>query len=135
LGPWTTLFSRIAFPVRRIHGDKGYRGHNYPVQGLDQRPGPACQQIELILDVAKDEMSPPRHDGDITIRGQRGAPSFQWRFLMAKKPTEARRKLIEFDTQTWHALNLLSRESKKAFQELAEEAFRDLLRKYARPPI
>jgi len=27
---------------RRIHGDKGYRGHNYPrsVQGLDQRPGP-----------------------------------------------------------------------------------------------
>ena len=61
--------------------------------------------------------------------------AFQWRFLMAKKPTEARRKLIEFDAQTWHALNLLSRESKKTFQELAEEAFRDLLQKYARPPI
>jgi hypothetical protein len=30
---------------------------------------------------------------------------------MAKKPTEVRRKLIEFDAQTWHALNLLSRES------------------------
>jgi macrodomain Ter protein organizer (MatP/YcbG family) len=57
------------------------------------------------------------------------------RFLMAKKPTEARRKLIEFDAQTWHALNLLSRESKKTFQELAEEAFRDLLQKYTRPPI
>jgi len=54
------------------------------------------------------------------------------RFLMAKKPTEARRKLIEFDAQTWHALNLLSRESKKTFQELAEEAFRDLLQKYGR---
>jgi hypothetical protein len=54
---------------------------------------------------------------------------------MAKKPTEARRKLIEFDAQTWRALNLLSRESKKTFQELAEEAFRDLLQKYARPPI
>jgi hypothetical protein len=32
--------------VRRIHGDKGYRGHNYPdrlsrsIQGLDLRPGP-----------------------------------------------------------------------------------------------
>jgi hypothetical protein len=26
---------------------------------------------------------------------------------MAKKSTEARRKLIEFDAQTWHALNLL----------------------------
>jgi hypothetical protein len=54
---------------------------------------------------------------------------------MAKKPTEARRKLIEFDAQTWHVLNLLSHESKKTFQELADEAFRDLLQKYARPPI
>jgi hypothetical protein len=53
---------------------------------------------------------------------------------MAKKPTEARRKLIEFDAQTWHAL-MLSRESKKTFQEFADEAFRDLLQKYARPPI
>ena len=41
------------------------------------------------------------------------------RFLMAKKPTEARRKLIEFDAQTWHALNLLSRESKDELQDLA----------------
>ena len=38
---------------------------------------------------------------------------------MAKEPTESRRKLVEFDAQTWHALNLLSRESKKTFQELA----------------
>ncbi len=52
---------------------------------------------------------------------------------MAKKPTESRRKLIEFDAQTWHALNLLSRESMKNFQELADEAFRDLLQKYGRP--
>ena len=52
---------------------------------------------------------------------------------MAKKPTEVRRKLIEFDAQTWHALNLLSRESMKTFQELADEAFRDLLHKQGRP--
>jgi hypothetical protein len=26
---------------------------------------------------------------------------------MAKKPTEGRRKLVEFDAQTWHALNVL----------------------------
>ena len=52
---------------------------------------------------------------------------------MAKKPTESRRKLVEFDAQTWHALNLLSRESMKSFQELADEAFRDLLHKYGRP--
>jgi hypothetical protein len=88
--------------------------------------------------MSRAEMSPPIHDADITIGlavGDGSAPSFQWSFLMAKKPTEARRKLIEFDAQTWHALNLLSRESKKTFQELAEEAFRDLLQKYARPPI
>jgi len=29
------------------------------------------------------------------------------RWLMAKKPTEGRRKLVEFDAQTWHALNVL----------------------------
>ena len=52
---------------------------------------------------------------------------------MAKKPTESRRKLAEFDAQTWHALNLLSRESKKSFQQLADEAFRDLLHKQGRP--
>jgi hypothetical protein len=52
---------------------------------------------------------------------------------MAKKPTEGRRKLVEFDAQTWHALNLLSRESKKSFQQLADEAFRDLLHKQGRP--
>ena len=52
---------------------------------------------------------------------------------MAKKPNEVRRKLVEFDAQTWHALNLLSRESIKTFQDLADEAFRDLLHKYKRP--
>ena len=52
---------------------------------------------------------------------------------MAKQPTQIRRKLIGFDEETWHALNLLSRESMKTFQELADEAFRDLLHKYKRP--
>ena len=52
---------------------------------------------------------------------------------MAQKPTEARRKLVEFDAETWQALDLLTRDSMKTFQELADEAFRDLLRKYGRP--
>ena len=34
-----------------------------------------------------------------------------------------RRKLIEFDGETWHALHLLSRDSMKSLQELADEAF------------
>ena len=52
---------------------------------------------------------------------------------MAKQPVKIRRKLVGFDEETWHALNLLSRESMKSFQELADEAFRDLLHKYGRP--
>jgi hypothetical protein len=52
---------------------------------------------------------------------------------MAKKPADARRKLVEFDAQTWQALDLLARDSMKTLQELADEAFRDLLRKYDRP--
>jgi len=55
------------------------------------------------------------------------------RFLRAKQPIQARRKLVGFDEEIWHALNLLSRDSMKTFQELADEAFRDLLDKYGRP--
>ena len=47
---------------------------------------------------------------------------------MAKQATDARRKLVDFDEET-----CLSRESMKTFQELADEAFRDLLHKYGRP--
>ena len=44
-----------------------------------------------------------------------------------------KRKLIEFDGETWHALHLLSRDSMKSLQELADEAFKDLLKKHHRP--
>jgi hypothetical protein len=44
-----------------------------------------------------------------------------------------KRKLIEFDAETWHALHLLSRDSLKSVQELADEAFVDLLHKHGRP--
>jgi hypothetical protein len=43
------------------------------------------------------------------------------------------RKLIAFDAETWHALRLLSTDSMKSLQELAEEAFADLLKKHGRP--
>ena len=47
---------------------------------------------------------------------------------MAPKP-----KLIGFDPVTWQALELLSRDSGKDLQELADEAFADLLAKHHRP--
>jgi hypothetical protein len=43
-----------------------------------------------------------------------------------------RRKLIAFDPETWNALDLLARDSMSSIQELADEAFRDLLRKHNR---
>ena len=42
-------------------------------------------------------------------------------------------KRVQFDDETWQALDLLARDSMKDFQELADEAFRDLLRKHGRP--
>ncbi len=44
-----------------------------------------------------------------------------------------RRKLVAFDEETWQAVDLLGRDSMKTFQELADEAFRDLLHKHGRP--
>ncbi len=42
-------------------------------------------------------------------------------------------KRINLDDETFRALDLLGRDQMKDFQELADEAFRDLLRKYDRP--
>jgi hypothetical protein len=44
-----------------------------------------------------------------------------------------RGKRIQFDDETWAALDLLARDRTMDFQELADEAFRDLLRKHNRP--
>ena len=44
-----------------------------------------------------------------------------------------RGKRVEFEDETWQAVDLLARDRMMAFQELAEEAFRDLLRKHDRP--
>ena len=43
------------------------------------------------------------------------------------------RKIIEFDAETLRALDLLASNSMKDLQELADEAFRDLLKKHKRP--
>jgi hypothetical protein len=42
-------------------------------------------------------------------------------------------KRIQIDEETWQQLNLLGHDQMKGFQELADEAFRDLLKKYGRP--
>jgi hypothetical protein len=42
-------------------------------------------------------------------------------------------KRVQIDAETWQALDLLARDRMMDFQELADEAFRDLLRKHGRP--
>jgi hypothetical protein len=42
-------------------------------------------------------------------------------------------KRIQFDDETWHALDLLARDRMMDFQDIADEAFRDLLKKHGRP--
>jgi hypothetical protein len=45
----------------------------------------------------------------------------------------AHRKIIEFDPQTWLRLEELAADRMGTLQELADEAFADLLRKHGRP--
>ena len=42
-------------------------------------------------------------------------------------------KRVAFDLATWQALDLMARERMMTFQELADEAFGDVLRKHGRP--
>jgi hypothetical protein len=45
----------------------------------------------------------------------------------------AKRKLIEFAPEIWLALEMLAKDTGRSVQELADEAFGDLLGKYHRP--
>ncbi len=42
-------------------------------------------------------------------------------------------KRVQFDEETWQALDLLAKDNMMTFQELADEAFRDVLRKHGVP--
>jgi ribosomal protein L32E len=42
-------------------------------------------------------------------------------------------KRVQFDDETWAAVDAVAKERSKSFQELADEAFKDLLKKYRQP--
>ena len=42
-------------------------------------------------------------------------------------------KRVQFDEETWAALDMLAKDRMMDFQELADEAFRDVLKKHDRP--
>jgi hypothetical protein len=49
-----------------------------------------------------------------------------------EKPGDMVGKRLQFDRETWNAVDVLARDQMKDIQEITEEAFRDLLRKYGR---
>ena len=42
-------------------------------------------------------------------------------------------KRVQFDDEIWASLDLLAKDRMQTFQEFADEAFRDILKKYGRP--
>jgi hypothetical protein len=42
-------------------------------------------------------------------------------------------KRVQFDDETWQAIDAVASEQDKTFQELADEAFKDLLKKHRQP--
>ena len=42
-------------------------------------------------------------------------------------------KRLQFDDETWASLDLLTKDRMMSFQELADEAFREVLKKHGRP--
>ena len=42
-------------------------------------------------------------------------------------------KRVQFDDETWQAIDAVARGRGKSFQELADEAFKDLLKKHRQP--
>jgi hypothetical protein len=53
--------------------------------------------------------------------------------VRSKGGDAAKGKRVQFDLETWHALDMLARDRMMTFQELADEAFADLLRKHGQP--
>jgi hypothetical protein len=47
-------------------------------------------------------------------------------------PAELVGKRLRFDRETWNAIYLMARDQMKSIEEITEEAFRDLLKKYGR---
>jgi hypothetical protein len=52
---------------------------------------------------------------------------------MAAQGDGSMRRRIAFDAETFHALDRLAKDRMQTLQELADEAFRDLLKKHRRP--
>ena len=55
------------------------------------------------------------------------------RMFPGRQPNDLKRKVIDFAPEIWLALELLAKDIGRSVQDLADEAFADLLGKYQRP--
>jgi phosphoribosyl-ATP pyrophosphohydrolase len=62
-----------------------------------------------------------------------GRISYAPRMFARPHSNYIKRKLIEFAPEIWLALEMLAKDTGRSVQELADEAFGDLLGKYQRP--
>ena len=62
-----------------------------------------------------------------------GRISYAPRMFARPHSSYIKRKLIEFAPEIWLALEMLAKDTGRSVQELADEAFGDLLGKYQRP--
>jgi len=67
------------------------------------------------------------------ISGGQGVESNEKRSSARGANVTGKGKRVQFDLETWHALDMLARNQMKTFQELADEAFAGLLRKHGQP--
>ena len=49
-----------------------------------------------------------------------------------RKPDDLIGKRLQFDRETWNAIDVMARDQMKSIEEITEEAFRDLLKKHGR---
>jgi hypothetical protein len=67
------------------------------------------------------------------VSGGRNAQSNEDKSTGGRDASATKGKRVQFDLETWHALDMLARGRMMTFQELADEAFADLLRKHGQP--
>ena len=52
--------------------------------------------------------------------------------MAARKADDLVGKRLQFDRETWNAIDVMARDQMKSIEEITEEAFRDLLKKHGR---
>jgi hypothetical protein len=67
------------------------------------------------------------------MRGGLTVEEYRWKTIRKWGKALMVGKRVQFDDETWQAIEAVADDTGKAFQELADEAFADLLNKHKQP--